>query len=100
MSWNLTLLAIHILAAYACASVYCSAPGWMQKLVLGLLIVSSLVLVSVFACELFNEDYPWQVKHIAFKIEHSAVLLYLFRIVFIERLSCRRLSPRSQQYQA
>lgn len=91
MSWDITLLAVHIGAAMACGMLYCSAPDWMQRIVLGLLVASSLVLVSVYACDTFSYEYPWIVKLIAYKTEHAAVLLYLFRIVYIERLSCKSL---------
>lgn len=96
MAWDLTLLVVHILAALVCATLYCTAPDWLQKLVLGLLIASSLILVSVYAADLGRLEQPWQIKVIALKVEHLAVLLYLFRLIFVERLSCKSSSQPSR----
>lgn len=93
MTWDLTLLAVHIVAALGFTSLYCSAPDWLQKLVLGLLISSSLILVYVYAVEAFSDGAFWLVKLIALKVEHLAVLLYLFRLIFRERMQCRNSLP-------
>jgi hypothetical membrane protein len=99
-AWDLTLLAVHIFAAYGAAMLYCTAPDWMQKLVLANLIAAELVLVGVFAYDAAGQPLHWMVKLLAYKVEHIGVLLYIFRLLFVERVSCRRSSQHYQHSQA
>lgn len=97
MTWDLTLLLVHILAAYGFALLFCTAPDRLQKGVLSIFMIASLVLITYYALAFARYAAPWELKALGYSIEHTAVLLYLVRILLIERLACKILSPRSRQ---
>lgn len=89
MDSSLALLIVHILAAFVFAHIFCNAPDTLQKFILALFALTSLTLVGVYAAEVADNPLPGLVKMISYKVEHLAVLLYAFRILYVERLSCK-----------
>ena len=97
MTWDITLLTIHICAAMGFAMMFCTAPDALQKLVLGLLMTAALVLVYVYAASAVDRPLHWSWRRIALEVEHIGVLLYLFRLLFVEKIKCKNLQRRSPQ---
>jgi hypothetical protein len=75
------MLVLHAAAAVSLGFLYRNAPCWMQKVVVGLLFSSVLVLVYVYVDALTGARAHWMVKRAALEIEHIAVLLYVFRLI-------------------
>lgn len=83
MSWNITMLAVHAISLAGCVLLYRSAPCWMQKLVVVGLGFAMLVACMAFGAALAGHDYVrWPIFIVALAIEHIAVLLYVFRLIY------------------
>lgn len=94
VSWEITMSFVHLAALAALLMLYRSAPCWMQKLVMGLLIVAMVVFTAAHFAVLAG---VWEAHFFfktAFAIEHVAVLLYVFRLIYQDRLQWTP-SPRS-----
>lgn len=87
--WTVTLVVLHILVAYSCAYLFCTAPDWVQKLVLAHIAGAALVMVGFYAAELAGFDPHWMIRKVAFEIEHVGVVLYVFRLVCVARVQCK-----------
>ena len=94
MAWNMTMLSIHLLAALACGFLYRLAPCWTQKIVIGLLVMGMLVFAGgdAFASRgwIFEQYY---MRMTGAALEHIAVLLYVFRLVYQESTWATSLEP-------
>lgn len=96
MSWNLTMLVVHVLAAVVFALLFKKTPDTLQQILIGLIIASATVMVYAYAYALRGmphgevESFRW----IAQEIEHVAVLFYGFRLFYMECL-CRNYSRPS-----
>lgn len=97
--WDLTVLMVHIMAVMAAAALFCSAPDRIQKLVLGLVMASGLGMICYYAMQLALLDPHWLIRVAALNLEHVGVLLYVFRLVYVERLSCKKLFQHSRPFQ-
>lgn len=102
MSWDITLLTVHILLAMGAGRLFCSAPDWLQKLVLFNVIVAGLVLTAHYAMKLFGIEfyYSTEMKLVAFSFEHVGVLLYVGRLFMVENHLCKTSLQRSRHYPA
>jgi uncharacterized membrane protein len=98
MSWDITLLTVHILLAMGAGRLFCTAPDWMQKLVLFNVIVAALGLVGCYALQLFRIDFDYllELKVASLSVEHIAVLLYIGRLILVENELCKNSLPRSR----
>lgn len=99
MSWNLTLMAVHLLAAAGFWCLYPAAPCWMQKWVVALLMVAMTAVAMIYAAALVT-GWSWSGDHllvlmIPLLIEHAAVLLYVFRLIHNAHWSCKSYSQPS-----
>lgn len=89
IAWQATLFLVHLIAFAGAIALYGRGPCWMQKLsVFGLIIamgIASGAYGLAFASALFPDLGlwgSWQIFLIALLIEHIAVLLMIFRLVF------------------
>lgn len=82
MTWNITVLVMHLLAAFGCLVLARRAPCWMQQIVVLLLAITQVVLVYVYAQKCLGEPAHWMLKAAALELEHVAVLLYVFRLIY------------------
>lgn len=98
MSWDITLLTVHILLAMGAARLFCTAPDWLQKLVLFNVIIAGLGLVTYYALLMARVDFDYlqQLKLAAYSVEHIGVLLYIGRLILVENELCKTSLPRSR----
>lgn len=98
MIWDITFLTVHILLAMGAGRLFCTAPDWMQKLVLFNVIVAGIGLVGYYALQLFRVefDYMTQLRLISLSVEHIGVLLYVGRLILVENALCKNSLPRSR----
>lgn len=82
MTWNVTLLAMHVLACCACIELAFQAPCWIQKVIMWLFTLAMFIIASAYAYQVANGWHYWLVTRIALEVEHAAVLLYVFRLTF------------------
>ena len=92
--WNGSLLIINMLALAGLVSLFWRAPCWMQKLVVGLLAVGCVFIAGSFMWALFDAENHWRVRQVGYALEHIAVLLYVFRLIFQDALQWKS-SPQS-----
>jgi hypothetical protein len=99
--WDEFMLLMHIGAALVAGALFCSAPDKTQKWVLGTIIVAMLVLVIYYALRTCGYVRWWMddVKMLGYAIDHAAILLFLTRLFWKERLSCKNLSRNSPYFQ-
>jgi hypothetical protein len=101
--WDEFMLMAHIGAALVAASLFCTAPDRTAKGVLLLVILAMLIMVAHYAMRLSGlfTDRWWvseNVKLVAYAIEHGVILLYLTRLLWKEKLSCKSLSRNSRYF--
>jgi p-aminobenzoyl-glutamate transporter AbgT len=82
VDWNITMLAIHLVALVLAALLYTRAPCWLQRLVVAGLAIAFAVISLAYVLALRGVDSWWHVLLVGFALEHAAVLLYVFRIVW------------------
>lgn len=95
MTWNVTMLFVHLAALCALGVLFRDAPDILQKLVLGALICAAVVMSYYYAARLFDLDCTGYLAGVAHEIEHAALLLYVFRI-FVADQERRCLQNSSQ----
>lgn len=82
MAWHITLLLVNVAALIGLEILYRQAPCWIQKLTIGGLIVA-MAIVSVSYALAINDVWGWWlVLGIGLSIEHLAVLIYVFRLLY------------------
>lgn len=89
MLWNLTFFCIHLVALCGFIVLYKSAPCWMQRLVvIGLAVSMALFTLGHFIAFTYslNPSIGWwgsaELNVMARAIEHVAILLYVFRLIW------------------
>lgn len=102
MSWDITLLTVHILLAMGGGRLFCTAPDWIQKMVLINVIAAAIGLVAYYGLQLFGVAFAYSVelRLLAFSFEHVGVLLYVGRLVLVESELCKNSLPRSRPFPA
>lgn len=99
MSMNLTMLVVHVLVALAFALLFKRTPDLLQRVVIGLLIAASIVMVYAYSTGMSGlSDQADAMRWIAQEIEHVGIVLYAFRLYYIDNI-CKRFSPPSQHLQ-
>lgn len=96
MTWNVTMLFVHLFGLFALAALYRHAPDSIQKIVVGLLAVAFLILVYAYASAITGAWMHWMVVRVAHSVEHIAVLVYVFRLFIADQE--RRCLPNSSQH--
>lgn len=97
MTWDHTYALIFMGASFGCANLFCSAPDRMQKLVLGLLMVGFALLYAYHCAGAAGLAAHWEIEGLGHHFIVWAVLIYIFRLIFIEHLSCKNLSAGSRR---
>lgn len=83
--WLFTAIAIHACVIVALVILYRNAPDWLQKIVIGLLVVAMSIFLGMEIGELFDNYTHWAVRKYAHLIEHIAIVLYVFRLAINEQ---------------
>lgn len=101
MLWDFFYALIFAFAAMGCASVFCTAPDRLQKVVLLCMMMGFTVLFAYYcagvACDLGGSIPHIQVRDIGYNFIVWGVLISIFRIIFKEHV-CKNLSEPSRPY--
>lgn len=81
MSWNVTMLFVHLAALCTLVALFRHSPGNLQRLVIALLMGSSTIFLGANAMALAGDPLHWQITRLAHELEHLAMLLYIFRLL-------------------
>lgn len=91
--WLLTLLIVHILATIGAFVMLRTAPCWMQKLAMFGIAMAMAIFTLAYFVALVGAINPalgwwgeWHIALVAAGIEHIAVLLIIFRLVYQRHL--------------
>lgn len=95
MTWNITLLVVHLLYLVGVILLYRSAPCWMQKVSLFGLGIAMALLAFGFGAASLALWWNWQVILLALAIEHLAVMVYIFRLIYQTRIEWKPSSDHS-----
>lgn len=91
--WDVTLVLLYASGAMLAGRLFCSAPDKLKKFgVMVLVIIGLLTLLAYYAADLFAHDPPREIKALGLVLCHLAVLLEIFRLYFLEHLTCKKLS--------
>jgi len=89
ISWSITLFVVHLFALAGVVALYRRAPCWMQKLSVFGLILAMSIASAAYAVALVGRIWPelglwgaWEIFAIGLLLEHLAVLLMIFRLVY------------------
>lgn len=80
--WNAGLLVVNLLALVGLVALVRLAPCWLQQLVVGVLILASCFFVASYFWALLDNENHWRLRGVGYALEHIAVLLYVFRLVY------------------
>lgn len=87
MSWELTMVFVHGAALVGLVMLWRRPPCWMQKLVVLILFLAMLVLlVGGFVWLAGWVEEARHLYRIGLLLEHSAVLLWIFRLIYQDRV--------------
>lgn len=97
MSWQVTLLGVHLAVLAMLIVLFWHSPNSVQQLVIGILASATVVLVYHYAAEVFEWPTAWELKAFAYHVEHIGVLLYVLRLFISdqERRCLPKLSTHS-----
>lgn len=76
----IALLGMHVIALVIAIYMYRDAPCWIQKLCMVLLALSFTACCAAYIAALVGTSYWWGFLLVAAAFEHTAVLLYVFRL--------------------
>jgi hypothetical protein len=93
MLWDITMLLVHLLVLGALASLCRHSPGFLQWVVLGLLIAAELLFVWVYAAKIAGAPLHWLATLIAHRVAHVATIVYVLRLFVVDQE--RRCLPNS-----
>lgn len=82
LDWLITLLAVHLLALFGVIYMLRGAPCWMQRMSIALLVVAFFFFCVAYVAALARVENWWAFLVIGATVEHLAVLLYVFRIIW------------------
>lgn len=83
--WLSIAMGIHACTLWALVYLWRNTPDWLQKVIIGLLIVSMAIFTGLEISELFDNYFHWIVRKYAHLIEHIALILWIFRLVLKEQ---------------
>lgn len=95
MSWDITTLMVHLAALVLLVLLARRPPDPLQFMVVWTLILAFCIHVAAAAIALSGGYVHWSVSRIALQLEHVAVLLYVFRLFYLECV-CKNSQPRSR----
>jgi hypothetical protein len=85
MSWNVTMLFVHLAALLSLGALSRDAPDVVQRIVIATLLVALAILCYYYAALLFGLSCTGYLSNVAHEIEHVSVLLYVFRIFLADQ---------------
>lgn len=80
MTWNVTLLFVHLLALYGATVLYRDAPCWMQKFVMAGFSLAMGICSLGHGLAIIGWYGSWWVIVGGWSLSHAAVLLLIFRL--------------------
>lgn len=80
--WNFIFLFVHLATFIGFVVLYRLAPCWMQKLVVAGQILAFGTMSIAFTLAVFGVWGWWYFAILGLAIEHLAVLMYLFRLIY------------------
>lgn len=91
MMWDITYLLVHLAALGGVIALFRETPDRLQQIVMGVLVGAMLVYIGADLVVLSGEKRAWVVRLLASRFEHAAVLLWIFRLVWIRTDVCQSL---------
>jgi hypothetical protein len=82
MEWNVAMLAVHVIALIFVVLLIFRAPCWMQALAMTGFAGAIAVVCLSYALAIARVEGWELVLFVGYQLEHFAVLLYAFRIVW------------------
>ena len=82
LDWLVTLLAVHVLWLGGVIYLFRGAPCWMQRISVALLVLAFIAFCAAYVAALCRIEGWWFFLAVGGTIEHIAVMLYVFRIVW------------------
>lgn len=79
--WSLIWMLLHLSAAIALVCLYRYAPCWMQRTVVTGLALTMFIFMGADVLTLAGGD-DYHLYRVAYALEHLAVLLYVFRLMY------------------
>lgn len=96
MMWDVTMLLVHLVLAWAAVFLYRQAPCWMQKLVMSGFATAMLVCAVSFVFALCGmPEARWPVFFLGLLLGHITSMVYLFRLLFQGHIQWTQSFPRS-----
>lgn len=95
MAGNVALLIVHLLYLVGVIMLYRSAPCWMQKVALFGLGTAMALLAFGFGAAALALWWNWQVIMLALGVEHLAVMVYIFRLIYQTHIEWKPSSAHS-----
>lgn len=92
MAWDLTYLIVHTAALVGVIVLWRHAPDAIQQIILIVLATAMIVYLGADLWALAGEARVWPVRLIASRVEHTAVLIYILRLVWVKTAICQYLS--------
>lgn len=87
MNWEISMIFVHGAAVAGLVLLFRLPPSWLQKLVLLVLLLAMGALIG--GGVLWINGFEEESKHLyrlGLKIEHSGVLLWIFRLIYQDRV--------------
>ena len=97
MTWDIIYLTVHVVALMGMFVLFRKTPDTLQFAFLCLLMFSGGVYLGADVFALMGNETVWPIRLIASRFEHTAVLLYLLRQVWIKTNICQSLKQSSLQ---
>ncbi len=86
MAWNISFLVIHLLYLAGVIALYRHAPCWMQKVTLFGLGITMVLMSIGYAAGAAGYWWSWHIMASGLAIEHLAVMIYIFRLIYQQHL--------------
>lgn len=96
MEWNVALLAVHVIALIFAVLLIFRAPCWMQGLAMTGFAGAFAVVCLAYSLGIARVEGWELVLFVGYMLEHFAVLLYVFRMVWQGGLGWNRSSVHSR----
>lgn len=91
MVWNISIFVIHLVVLAGLLALFRATPDALQRVVIGLLISAALLYLGNYWMAIIGQPLHWIVRRTAAEVEHWGVLLYVFRLVWVEQV-CKNYS--------
>lgn len=82
LDWNMGLFLIHLAGTVMTFMLYRRAPCWIQKIVVAMIAIGMGILTAAYLLAVFDVEYWSHVVVAGLAVNHIAVMLYVFRIIW------------------